>query len=98
MASKYVRETKAARSISAYVVLKDGEHVATINGYHTEGACVVNVFDFKGKGFQYGRATGYGYDKENAALDGLEVQGVKIKEAYGVRTLESEGFTVINAI
>lgn len=100
MATKYVLDTKAAQAISAYVILNSaGKHVATIRAHHTEGTCTVNVFDFAdgGKGFQLGRATGYGYNKLNSALSGLSIQGVVLKED-GPEQLEKQGFKVIQAI
>jgi hypothetical protein len=41
---KYVRETNAARSISAYVILKAGREVATVNIYHGQGRVLVNIW------------------------------------------------------
>lgn len=80
MSKKYVSDTAAAKSISAYVILnKKGELVAKVQAHFSDGGtCTVNVFDWHGKGFQRATASGYGYDKFAAALSGLEIDGVKI--------------------
>jgi hypothetical protein len=79
MATKYVHDTKAGKSISAYVVLnKKGEHVATIKAHFSDGGtCLVNVHDFNGE-FQHATAGGYGYDKFAAALSGMTIDGHKM--------------------
>jgi hypothetical protein len=79
MATKYVHDTKAGKSISAYVVLnKKGEHVATIKAHFSDGGtCLVNVHDFNGE-FQHATAGGYGYDKFTAALSGMTIDGHKM--------------------
>lgn len=79
MASKYVYDTKAAKSISAYVILnKKGVHVATVKAHFSDGGnCLVNVHDFNGE-FQHATAGGYGYDKFAAALSGMTIDGHKM--------------------
>ncbi len=43
--SKYVRDTKAAKSIAAYIVLKKGIEIATVNAHFSDGGkCLVNVW------------------------------------------------------
>lgn len=82
---KQVRETKAGKSVSAWVVLKRHRHIATIQAHYSDGGTViVNVFNH-GKNrsaeklpFQSGHAGGYGYDKFTAALAGLEIDGHKL--------------------
>lgn len=76
MATKYVCDTKAGKSISAYIVLnKKGEHVATVKAHFSDGGtCLVNVHDNKA-GFQSATASGYGYDKLTSALSGLTIDG-----------------------
>jgi hypothetical protein len=90
MNTKYVSDTIAGKSISAWIILKRGKHIATVRAY--SGASVlVNVFNhgnnrsLKNKegtcrdiSFQCGRAGGYGYDKLTAALSGLEIDGHKL--------------------
>lgn len=73
---KYVRDTAAGKSISAYVILnKKGETVATVQAHFSNGGTVtVNVWG-KGSDFQHGKAGGYGYDKFAAALDGMTIDG-----------------------
>lgn len=77
--SKYVNETAAAKSLSAYVILnRKGEHVATVKAHFSNGGtCLVNVHDFNSKddGFQHAKAGGYGYDKFTAALRGMKIDG-----------------------
>lgn len=43
--SKYVRETKAGKSISAYVILKQGKEIASVLVHYSDGGrCLVNCF------------------------------------------------------
>lgn len=43
--SNFVRDTKAARQIEAFMILSHtGEEVATVNVHHTQSRCVVNVW------------------------------------------------------
>ena len=69
---KYVNETKAAKSISAYLLMRNGEVVGKILVHHGEGRTFCNVWidDYASKGNYclYGSASGYGYNKENAAI------------------------------
>lgn len=45
MANHYVRETKAAREISAFVILSPtGDEVATVNLHHTQSRTIANVW------------------------------------------------------
>ncbi len=84
MATKYVQDTKAGKSISAYIVLKDGKEVATIRAHFSDGGtCLVNVFNMDGTPFQHGTASGYGYDKFTAALSGLVVSGITLSDHCG---------------
>lgn len=94
MSTKYVRDTKAAGQISAYVILRaDGTEVATVNAYFgASGSVLVNIFNYgannpdaEHKGFQYARASGYGYDKFTAALGGLSVDGHALADHACVR-------------
>lgn len=76
MASKYVRDTAAAKSLAAYVILnKKGEEVATVQAHYSNGGtCLVNVWDHK-TDLQHDKAGGYGYDKFVSALDGMTIDG-----------------------
>lgn len=76
MASKFVSDTAAGKSVSAFIILNPkGEHVATIKAHWSNGGiCLVNVHDNKA-GFQFAKAGGYGYDKFNSALSGLSIDG-----------------------
>lgn len=90
--TKYVEETKAAKSISVYVILnRKGEHVATVQAHFSDGGtCIVNVRDDKA-GFQYGRAGGGGYDKFTAALRGMTIDGHKMTDHCGERLPKPRG-------
>lgn len=45
--TKYVRETKAGKSISAYIILKGGKRIATVLSHYGDGGSVlVNVFQY----------------------------------------------------
>jgi hypothetical protein len=74
--SKYVNETAAAKSLSAYVILNPkGQHVATVKAHFSNSRrCLVNVHCFK-DGFQHATAGGYGYDKFSHALRGMTIDG-----------------------
>ena len=102
--SRYVSETKAAGSISAWIITdKRGEFVAKVQAHYGSGGRVlVNVFQASACaarcakvrgllsdkareqfGFQYGSASGGGYDKEAAALAGLIIDGHSIADHCG---------------
>jgi hypothetical protein len=42
--TKYVRDTAAGKSISAYVILRDGIEVATVNVHYGNSRVLVNIF------------------------------------------------------
>ena len=68
-----VRETKAGRAISAYIVLdKKGAHVATINAHYSDGGRVsVDVWNIGGaviRSFETARKIGRVSDKALAAM------------------------------
>ena len=69
---KYVNDTKAAKSISAYILMRGGDVVGNIRVYHGEKRTFCNVLidDYASKENYclYGSASGYGYNKENAAI------------------------------
>lgn len=44
MTSKYVQDTNAAKSISAYVILRGTSEVATVTVYYGDSRVLVNVF------------------------------------------------------
>lgn len=41
---KYIRETTAAKAVSAYVIMKGSRHVATVQAHHVPNRCTVNVW------------------------------------------------------
>lgn len=79
----YVRETKAAKSISAYVVMKGSREVATIQAYFADsslgGICRVDIWGDNGLVAQKVNH-GYGYDKFTANLDGVTIDGVELHD------------------
>lgn len=90
MKSKYVRETKAGKSVSAWVVLKRHKQIATVQAHYSDGGTtLVNVFNYgKSKSaethpFQSATAGGYGYDKLTAALSGLVIDGHELTDHCG---------------
>ena len=84
MSTKYVHDTAAGKSISAYIVMKKCKVVATVRAHYSNGGtCLVNVFSSDGTAFQYGRATGSGYDKFTAALAGLIIDGITLSDHCG---------------
>lgn len=79
---KQVRETKAGKSISAWVVVKNGKCIATVHAhYGNSGRVQVDVWhnctmaDGTFPELQQRSAGGYGYDKLTAALSGLSIDG-----------------------
>jgi len=74
---KQVRETKAGRSIQAFVIIKPRKGVvATIHAHFADsGMCTVDVWD-EGCLVYQGRAGGGGYDKFTNALAGAVIQGI----------------------
>ena len=74
---KQVRETKAGRSISAFVVLKRDKLIAKVQFYYSDsGNVTCDVWDWIGNSeLQQGRVGGYGYDKAAAAIRGCVIDG-----------------------
>lgn len=85
MASNYVTDTAAGKSISAYIVLnKKGVHVATVRAsWSNSGNCLVNVHDDK-DGFQSAKRGGGGYDKFASALSGMTIDGHVMNDHCGM--------------
>lgn len=79
---KQIRETAAGKSISAWVILKDGKEVATVQAHYSQSRVMVDVWDY-GKDIQQGYAGGYGYDKFTAALEGLTIDDQKLYNHCG---------------
>lgn len=95
-----VRDTKAGRSIAAYVVLKEGKEIATVQFHYGDSGTVrVDVWLPFSLEFQ-GKAGGYGYDKASAAISGCKIEGYEIVDSGKGwdRQLEQNGFSVIKAI
>ena len=81
--TKKIRDTKAAQSLSAKVVLKDGRYICKILGYFTAMRAVVEVC---GPDVDYrGSAGGWGYDKFTAAISGCVIDGHQLCNHSGER-------------
>ena len=69
---KRVQETKSAKSISAYVIMRKNKFIGKIQVHHGEGRTFCNIWidDYECNGIYclHGSASGYGYNKENAAI------------------------------
>lgn len=71
-------------NVSAYVILKGKNHVATVQAYHTVSAVQVDVINHgENYGRTGGRAGGYGYDKFTSALGGLVIDGHTMADHCG---------------
>ena len=73
--TKYVRETRAAKSIKAFVIMKGARHIATVQAHYGDSRVLVNVWLNDGTPMQNGTASGGGYDKFTAALSCLKIDG-----------------------
>ena len=109
-----VDETVAGRRINAWIVLRDGAEVATVQAYHgTTGSTLVNVFNggsqrlnpdaAPARAYQERRASRHGAspaERTQAALAGLSVCGVVLPDegVYWKTWLEDEGLTVLRVI
>lgn len=88
--TKLVRDTKAGKSISAWVVLDcDNNLVATVQAHYSDsGGVMIDIYSYNVesshgptlRGVQHGKASGYGYDKLTAALAGLEICGIRFMD------------------
>lgn len=101
-------------NVSAYVILLKGEHVGTVRlSWPRDGAGRLTALaadwtrtkpddvEFRQwTRWQYGTATGCGYDKATAALSGMTIAGITIHDD-GYRwanQLEAANLTVIEAV
>ena len=103
-------------TVGAHIILDaSGEHVGTLRTSRSKSSGAVYILladwtlpmpeDKEAREtfarWQFGRATGYGYDKVRAALSGLSLCGVRFPEDSGENwqyTLEARGFRVLTAI
>jgi hypothetical protein len=92
--NKYVRETSAAKSIKALVIMKGKRHVATVQAHYGNSRVLVNVWHNDGTPMQHGTAGGYGYDKFTAALSGLTIDGHTMSDHCGgnVKPAKAPGY------
>lgn len=89
--TKYVSDTSAAKSVSAWIILnRKGQHVATVKAHYGNSRVLVNVHCDKG-GFQHATASGYGYDKFTAALSRLSIDGHKMTDHCEARLKPPRG-------
>jgi len=79
--AKQVRETKAGKAISTWIVLKGRRGVvAEVHSHYSDyGVVTVDVWD-GGRLTYQGRASGYGYDMLTSALSGAFIQGIEITD------------------
>jgi hypothetical protein len=107
---KYVRDTKAGKSIKAYVIMKGRRKVAKVQvHYGDSGTVLVNVWqDSDGfarsaeqanwhedqENFQFASAGGYGYDKFINALAGMWIDGHQMADHCGARKKLPKGQNV----
>jgi len=84
---RQVRETKAGKSISAWIITRGQRHVATVQAYYGDsGRVQVDVWhasrmtDGTFPELQQRSASGYGYDKLTAALSGLTIDGIRLHD------------------
>ncbi len=114
----YAQHNNAFANVSAYVVLKDGQRVATVA--FKFGTAVTAYVHWIGIQMQKGRAGGGGYDRQSAAVEDAVDKTIKavtpapddvnlsrttffrsLRDTEGsgwIRTLEQNGFTVIQAV
>ena len=89
---------------SAYVILspdhKSYGKIKIARPLDGMGPLHVFVWDCKGTGLQYGKASGCGYDKLAAALDGLTFDGIKLQDhPLGWESqLREAGYEIIQAL
>jgi hypothetical protein len=78
--SAYRRAEKGALArVTAYCIISpDGSGTGKILITHAQGTGSVNAFvwDTEGNGLQHGKASGYGYDKVSAALQGIKFDSI----------------------
>ena len=98
--TKFVRDTKAGKAISAYIVLNPaGEHVATVQAHFSESVMILNVFHTDGTTpVQTATARGHGYNKLAHALESIDIDGYRLDRGQGFSFLNELGYTVIQAI
>ena len=75
---KQVRESKAAGSLSAWVIMKGAKEVATVQAHYGDSRVQVDIYTPEGGLVYQGSASGYGYDKFTSALDGAKIGGVTL--------------------
>lgn len=87
-----VRESAAARSLTAIAILKGSEHLANIYGYYTpSGACYVEVIDMREGLTHQSRQVGGNYDKFAAGLHGAVIDGHTLVNHCGKQLVQPPG-------
>ena len=82
IAAKFEKWQKAS-ALSAWVILHNGVHVATIQrkGMDKEIAEVILItFEDMRRTFHYGKAKGHGYDRTSSALERLKIEDFTFKD------------------
>lgn len=91
---KRVDETKAGKSISAFVIISpDNKLIGKVQAHYSDtGRVTVNLWNWgEGEVYQEGSAGGYGYDKFTAAIRGMIVDGHELTNHCQVSLPKPEG-------
>lgn len=101
---RYVSDTKAGKSISAYLIFDNkGKLAGKINAHFSDaGVCWVQLWDWtnehKRTDIQDGKASGYGYDKFTAALSGMTFAGRTIADHSDTSELTKRALAAYNQL
>lgn len=106
---KRIDETQAAKQLSAYIIVdKEGKLVGKVHVYYSISGLktTVNAWDFdpnRDDTFMSASASGGGYDKLSACLDGMTFMGHTLadngkNQISGLDYLREQGFYVYQAI
>ena len=103
-ARKRVEDGLAWRRASAYIILhpdKKGHGVIRV-AHAKDGMGTTHVFlwDMDGSNIQHGTASGCGYDKVSAAINGMTFNGIKLEDhpRNWKVALDKAGYQIIQAL
>lgn len=99
MSAIYEMHDKAFANVSAYVIAKNGERVATIAlKFPKDGAGRLNTYvHWLGTEMVRGSASGYGYDKRSAAVSNAAERLTFTKDPKTTPLAEQEAFAAFRA-
>ena len=99
-ALRRVENGSAWKRAAAYVIVKADHSWGKIKvAYPADGMGPLRVFLWDGiHGIQYGYASGCGYNKLAAALDGMMYGHIKFNEGEWESQLRKDGYEVIQAL